>query len=116
MRNFEVKRGAALQLTFTAANADGSAFDLTTVTVRCDVRDARDVLVAQLELALTAGTPGTGTFTVPDTTSWPLGLLKADIWISDGVLPAITRTYGINVLPSVTYSLPAAAPYNPVTS
>ncbi len=116
MRNFDVKRGAALQLIVTAANADGSAFDLSTVTVMGEVRDARGVLVEQLAWVATAGTPGTGTITVPDTTAWPLGLLMADLWISDGVLPAITRTFGINVVPSVTYSVPAQAPYNPVTS
>lgn len=116
MRNFEVKRGAALQITVTMANADGTAFDISTLTVNGHVRDARNVLVDELSLVPVAGTPGAGTITVPDTTAWPLGLLKADLYITDGQLPAITRTFGINVVPSVTYTDPAEAPYNPVTS
>lgn len=116
MRNFEVKRGAALQITLTATKADGTAFDLTTVSIKGTVRDSRDVLVAQLTADLITGTPGAATITVADTTAWPIGLLKADLWISDGALPAITRTFGINVLPAVTYTLPAEAPYDPVTA
>ncbi len=116
MRNFEVKRGAALQITVTMANADGTAFDLSAVTVTGHVRDARNVLVAELSLEPVSGTPGAGSITVQDTTSWPIGLLKADLYITDQQLPAITRTFGINVVPSVTYTDPAEAPYNPVTS
>lgn len=116
MRNLQVKRGATFQVTLTAANADGSAFDLTQVTVKGTVRDGRDVLVAELDVALIAEAPGSATLQITDTSSWPLGLLKADLWISDGEQQTITSTFGINVLPSVTYTTPAEAPYNPVTA
>lgn len=115
MRNFEIKRGAALQLTLAATKIDSTPFDLTTITVRGMVRDGRGVLIAQLVL-VPSGTPGVGAITVPDTTAWPLGLLAADLWLSDGVLPAITQTFGINVVPSVTYTDPADPPYDPVTA
>ena len=72
MRNFEVKRGAALVLTLSATQADGTASDLTALTVRGMVRDGRNNLVDQLALVPSASTLGTGTITVPDTTSWPL--------------------------------------------
>lgn len=116
MRNIEVKRGAALVLTLAATQADGTASDLTALTVRGMVRDGRNALVDSLALVPSATTPGTGTIIVPDTTAWPLGLLKSDLWISDGVLPAITRTFGINVVASVTYTDPADPAYNPVTA
>lgn len=115
MRNFEVKRGAAFVLTLVATQADGSASDLTALTVRSFVRDGRNVLVDQLVL-VPSTMPGVGTFTVPDTTGWPIGLLKADLWISDGILPALTRTFGISVTASVTYTDPADPPYNPVAA
>lgn len=115
MRNFEIKRGAALVLTLAATQADGTASDLTALTVRGMVRDGRDNLVDQLAVVASPTAPGVATITVTDTTSWPLGLLKADLWVSDGVLPAITRTFGINVVPSVTYTDPADPAYNPVT-
>lgn len=116
VRNLEVKRGAAFALTLVATQADGTASDLTALSVRGIVRDGRDVLVDNLVLVPSATVLGTGTITVPDTTGWPLGLLKSDLWVSDGVLPAITRTFGINVVPSVTYTDPADPAYNPVTA
>lgn len=111
----KIKRGQALQLTLAFANADESAFDLTTVTIWGEVRDPRDVLVAQLVLVPT-GVPGMATITVADTTAWPQGLLKADLMIMDGGLPTPTDTFGIMVAGAVTYTLPPQAPYDPVTA
>ncbi len=116
MRNLEIKRGSVFQVTLSFADGNNAPFDISQVTVSGEVRDPRGVLVAQLTLQPVSGTPGVGTVTVADTSAWPLGLLKADLLISDGVLPTISETFGINVVPSVTYSAPAQAPYNPVTS
>ena len=114
MTDIRIKRGSSLSLALTFANADGTAFDLSIVTVSGTVRDPRNVLVASLGLVLGA-TPGTATITVVDTSGWPQGLLKADLFISDGTVQTLCETFGITVTPAVTYTLPPGANYDPVT-
>ncbi len=115
MRNLVIKRGSAFQLTITAANADGTTFDMNSVSWAGEIRDARGVLIATLTVVPSA-TAGVGTVTVADTTAWPEGLLRGALLISDNGLPTETQTFGIDVRPAVVFSQPAPAAFNPVTS
>ena len=114
MTQISIKRGQALQLTLAFANADGTAFDLTSVVIWGEVRDPRGVLVWQLTLEPT-GTPGMATITVADTSKSPVGLLAADLLIWNAGLPTPTESFGILVRQAVTYTRPAGALYDPVT-
>jgi hypothetical protein len=115
MANIQIKRGSSLLLTLAFANEDESAFDLSGVAITATVRDPRNVLVAQLPV-LSSGVPGMATISVPDTTAWPQGLLKADLLIAASASQAVTETFGITVLSSVTFSQPAPASFDPVTA
>jgi hypothetical protein len=114
MTDIVIKRGSALVLTCVFANADGSAFDLTTISVSGEVRDPRDALVAMLEV-LPGETAGVATITVADTSGWPEGLLKADLMMVSAGLPTASKTFSIRVLGAVSYTLPAQPAYDPVT-
>ncbi|MDA8049951.1 MAG: hypothetical protein M0002_08095 [Rhodospirillales bacterium] len=112
MTDIRIKRGTALQLTMVFANADGSAFDLTQVALSGDVRDSRDNLVG--ELTFTLGAPGVATVTVADTSTWPLGLLRADVAIVSAGWQTLSETIPIYVDRPVTWALPDPAAPNPV--
>jgi hypothetical protein len=114
MPTIRIKRGSALQLTLAAVNADGSAFDWTSVTTSCEVRDPRNALVDQLTL-VPSDTAGVATIIEPDTIAWPEGLLKCDVLIMAAGLATHTETFGITVRGCVTYSQPAMPDYNPIT-
>ncbi|MHB1305287.1 MAG: hypothetical protein ACYCZB_17790 [Acidiphilium sp.] len=111
--DIRIKRGATLSLTATFANADGTAFDLTKVTLSGSVADARGNLIAPL--AVVAGaTPGMATIAVGSTAAWPEGLLEADIVVTAPAGVAISQSFGIRVERPVTQLAPDPAPYNPV--
>jgi hypothetical protein len=96
-----IKRGAALSLAMAFTNADGSAIDLTTVTLTAQVRDPQDDLVETLPL-VNSSIQGTATCVVADTTQWPLGLLRCDIRVVQDGVPTFSETFGILVVRQVT--------------
>lgn len=115
MRNLSLKRGSAFIIDLVATNADGTAFDLTSVTLSGQIRDPRSNLIDDMNFVL--GTvSGTANVTIANTEGWPEDLLQADILITDGTLATHSETFGIEVREPVTASLPAPADYNPVTS
>lgn len=111
-----IKRGATLSLTLACANADGSAYPLSGVTLLAHVRDAEGVLVATLTPAATS-TAGQAQIYVQDTSAWPEGLLRMDVLVQPtGGPQSLSQTIGIYVDHAITQLLPAQAPYDPVTS
>lgn len=114
MTTARIKRGQALQLTLAFANADGSAFDLTTVTIWGEVRDPRGALIAQLAL-IPSGTPGVATIAVANTGAWPVGLLAADLMILNAGMPTPTESFGIEVRQAITSTTAPGVSFDPVT-
>lgn len=114
MPDVRIKRGMPLSLNITFANADGTAFDLTGLTLGGTVRDARDNFVASLAPAASTVT-GAASVMVQDTAAWPEGMLRADIVVTaaDGS-DAISEPFAIRVEKPVTQLSPEPAPYDPV--
>jgi hypothetical protein len=109
-----IKRGMPLSLNVVFANADGSAFDLTTVVLGGTVRDARDNLVQVLQPQAST-VAGAASVYVPSTAAWPLGLLRGDIVVTDPDGSAsISEAFGIRVERPVTELSPPGATYDPV--
>ena len=102
----------ALNIVFT--NADGTAFDLSTVVLSGTVRDAGGALVTSLPV-VSASIAGAASVMVPSTTAWPVGLLRGDIVVAaaDGTA-AISEAFGIRVEAPVTELSPPGASYDPV--
>jgi hypothetical protein len=110
-----IKRGASLSLTSSFTNGDGSAYALTGVTLNAQIRDAEENLVATVTPAATA-TAGQALVFVQDTSAWPIGLLRMDIFVqAPGGAQTISDTFGIEVLRSETQTLPEQPAYNPVS-
>jgi hypothetical protein len=116
MADIRIKRGATLSLTLLFTNSDGTAFDLTTVTMTASVADPRGNLITPLTIAPVAGSTGVATITVLSTATWPEGLMQADIVLSNTAGTSITQSFGIRVERPVTQLAPDPAPYNPVLS
>jgi hypothetical protein len=115
MTDLRIKRGQPLIFTDVCLNADGSAFDLTQVTLAGVVRDARDGLLGQL--SFTPGAPGTYRAACLDTGRWPEGMHKVDIMftgVANG-FAIFSETVPIYVERSVSNLLPEAPAPNPVT-
>lgn len=109
-----IKRGATLSLTVAFAS-QGEAFPLTGVTLNAQLRDAEFNLVATLEVK-PAATAGQATIYVQDTSAWPEGLLRLDVFAqAPGGPQTISETFGIFIERAVTQTMPEQAPYNPVT-
>lgn len=114
MTDVRIKRGMPLSLNVVFANADGSAFDLTTVTLGGSVRDARDNLVAVLD-PQASSIAGAASVFVPSTAAWPTGLLRGDIVVTDpDGTASISEAFGIRVERPVTELSPPGASYDPV--
>lgn len=113
MADIRIKRGTSLSLMLAFANADGSAFDVSTVTLSGTVRDSRETLVAVLTPVPT-GVPGQASILVSNTTSWPEGLLRADFFVVAANTQAISQSFGIKVERGVTQLSPEPPAYNPV--
>ena len=96
-----IKRGDALAMQMAFEFDDGSPVDLTNATVAAQIRTASGDLVCTLPLQIT-DTPGVVTVTVPDTSQWPIGMLRGDVVLTAAGLPVHTETYGITVTPGVT--------------
>ena len=100
-REIRIKRGASLLLQLTFENDDGSIGDLSRLVLSSQVRGPEGNLVATLPIVVTS-TEGVATVTVPNTSQWPVGTLRADIMGVTGGLIALSETFGIRVERAVT--------------
>jgi hypothetical protein len=96
-----LKQGASLALTVAFFDDYGNPLDLTGATVACQVRDPTNLLVATPTLAVTP-TAGTVALSVPDTSAWPIGLLRCDVRLSIAGTTNFSDTFGILIEPAVT--------------
>lgn len=115
MAAIRIKRGQPLIFTDVCTNADGTAFDLTQVTLSGMVRDSRDNLLGVL--AFETGSAGTYTASCLSTIGWPEGMHKVDIAFTcnaSGLL-VLSETAPVYVDRAVTYTQPEQAPPDPVT-
>ena len=97
----EIKKGASLSLQFSVFNDDGTAADLTAVALTAHVRDPLGNLVSALPIVRASPT-GVATVSVPDTSLWPEGLLRADIKAVVAGSVLYSDTFGIMVQRSIT--------------
>ena len=97
----EIKQGEALLMQWLFQNDDGSAADLSNVTLRSHVRTVTGDLVTSLPIVRTA-TQGIATVTVADTTMFPVGELRCDILAVVNGLNDLSETFGIRVGRAVT--------------
>lgn len=96
-----IKRAAALRLLMRFQDDQAQPIDLATVTLTCQVRDAADTLVAVLPV-VRAATLGMATVEVADTSTWPVGRLRADIKAVVAGVTVISETFAIVVGRAVT--------------
>ncbi len=96
-----IKRGETLALQALFVDNDGTPIDLTNATLTAQLRDPVGDLVATLPIVRTA-TDGVATITVPNTSDWPVGMLRTDILCVSSGLGVITDTIGIRVERAVT--------------
>jgi hypothetical protein len=114
MTDIKIKRGSSLSLTLAVANADGSAFDLSTVSVAGSVRDPRGNFVAALSVTL-GSSLGVATVSVANTTNWPLGNLTADLLFVAAGQQVISQSFAIRVERGATWLSADPGSYNPIT-
>lgn len=102
----DIKRGDTYVVTVTATEDDGTTpIDLTGWTIRSQIRDAEDVLVAQLRVTVTNAAAGQFTLdqATPDTTGWPVGTCSQDIEYTDPSGRVIsTGTFSVRVAKDIT--------------
>ncbi len=114
MSDIKITRGSSLSLTLAVANADGSAFDLSSVSVAGSVRDPRGNFIAALTVTPGAAM-GVATVSVANTTNWPLGLLTADLLFVAPGAQAISQSFSIRLERGATWLSPEPGSYNPIT-
>jgi hypothetical protein len=95
-----IKKGATLQLIIQAKNSDGSAMDLSGVTVTSQIRDRSDNLIDTLDLATSEIT---GQLTAAqDTATYPEGVLLCDFKLVQNGVVLKSQTLQIKVEKRVT--------------
>jgi hypothetical protein len=99
--NIQIKRGSTLRLQVMCSEEDGSASDLTGVTMTAHLRTPADVLVTALPIIRT-DEMGVATIEVADTTNWPLGLLRGDFRVVIDGKPFLSETFGVQVTQGFT--------------
>ena len=116
MTNLRIKRGDTFEALCQAvgdhvvtANSgtdyitENVEFDITAWTIRCEVRDASDVLVENLIVTKTEPLRGFYKLTATNTKVWPLGTLYTDIEYTDAAGKVIsTETWTITVSKDIT--------------
>lgn len=98
----DIKQGAPLLLALQFSNDDGSPANLTGYTVTSQVRDAMGNLVATLPMTVAAPSTGQYSITVPNTTAWPIAVLRCDIKATSGGQSTYSDTFTIRVGQAVT--------------
>lgn len=101
MPQLAIKQGAAFLMQWTCQNDDGTPADLTSVTLKSQLRTVTGDLVTTLPVVRTA-VIGIATVEVDDTTQWPVGMLLGDIKATIGGRPILSDTFGVMVGRAVT--------------
>ena len=104
MTKITIKKGDTLALSCKLTEDDGTAINLTAVTITSQVRKAvGSELVANLTVVVTNAALGEYSLTSTDTSNWPVDTLICDIKYSFGSPSIIrTETFSIEVLKAVT--------------
>lgn len=77
--------------------------DFTGWGARCQLRDADDALVAEAAITWISRSPGMIRLQVPDTTGWPLSVLRMDIeFVAPDTSKISTSAVQITVIGDVT--------------
>ena len=97
-----IKRGAALSLAVAATNSDGSAFDLTGLTISSWLRTAQGAVLCLLTVVVTNAAAGQFTVTAPGTSSWPIGMLVGDFRFTNVSGASLSDTFTVSVNQEVT--------------
>lgn len=100
------KRGDTLSLGLTW-DEEGETIDLTGYEVAAQLRDAHDVLVADLTVAIADQTTQRGrctlSATAAETATWPIGKLSCDVqFTAPGGAVASSETFSISVARDIT--------------
>jgi hypothetical protein len=109
MNTLSLKRGAALLLDLQLQHDDGTAVDLSGLTLAAQLRDPQNGLVANLPILATA-TLGLAKIEVLATGAWPLGVLRCDIQVDNAGRRLISQTFSLRVERQVTGSDAQTAP------
>lgn len=97
----QMKRGDTFAFYIALQDDDGEPVILEVGSLKCQVRNNLDQLIAEMDIALT-DTAGQYIFRKDDTTTWPLGELYYDIrFLVDGISTS-TSTDTIYVSKDVT--------------
>ncbi|HWO99761.1 MAG TPA: hypothetical protein VNL74_03955 [Methylococcus sp.] len=104
MASLELKRGDSLVLDCTARESvRGPAIDLSGWTIRSQIRDRRDALLADLSAAILDAAAGSFRLTGPATSTWAPGSYRMDIEYTDpGGRVVSTETLEVRVIEDVT--------------
>lgn len=101
--DFALKQGATFQLSGTAQQEGGAAWDLAGATLSAKLRDAGDAEVATLSAAIVSASGGTFTLSAGSTAAWPVGVLRGDVKIVlAGGTVTFTETFTVRVERPVT--------------
>ena len=109
--SFQTKAGATFTLSGVLTQDDGTAVDITSVQMLCQVNDTLGTSHGQLTYTPTLPTTaGVFTLSAPSsmTAKWPIGLLSADVCFVDDGATIYSETFSILVGAAITPP-PAAA-------
>lgn len=96
-----IKVGDALMLDMQFYDDAMQPVDLDTLTIKAQVRDDTNRLIADLDLVKT-DTLGLATAQVLDTWEWPVGLLRCDALVTQSGIYEHSQTFTIRVSLEVT--------------
>jgi hypothetical protein len=101
MTQLAIKQGSVFWIQMMFQNDDGTPADLTTVTLKSQLRTVTGDLVTTLPIVRTAAL-GVATIEVDDTTQWPIGTLLGDVKATIGSRPILSDTFGVMVGRGIT--------------
>jgi hypothetical protein len=100
MREVSIKQGESLNVALYFKD-DGDAMDISHVALAAQVRDAKDVLVANLPIIM-GSEIGLAYIQIVDTCRWPDGRLRCDVRAAWPGQIQFTETFAIHVRRAVT--------------
>lgn len=100
------KQGDTFQLGATYLDADGLPIDLTSITIKAQLRTASGDLIDTLTISKANQTTAKGQFslsaTAVQTTGWPTGIARGDIKLTLNGAPVSSETYELPIINEVT--------------
>lgn len=101
------KRGESFALGFEYKSPDGEPVNLTTITIKSQIRSqsnalVKELLVTKLDQTQHCGQASLYVQTAEETKIWPTGLLVCDVKLSIGNQSILTETFRIPVAAGVT--------------